>query len=101
MQGNAKHTEPSSQGVLTCMVIHDAHETQDKVNHIQERHDKGGQKVTKWRGGCREESPRREMTRGQWCWGGDRVSLQTQCRKVDGAGVQCWCLGTGGDLEVV
>ena len=64
MQKYSRHTEARSQDTLTCKTIQDTLETQDKTRHIEEGHDKAGQKVTKWRGGCREESRRREMTRG-------------------------------------
>jgi hypothetical protein len=84
VQGISNHTEPRSQDDLTCKVIQDAIETQDKTRHIEEGHDKGGQKLTKWRGGCREESPRS---------GGDagvvvvfRGQSEIQFRKVDVTG---------------
>jgi hypothetical protein len=73
--GNSRHTGARSQRALTCKARQDALETQDKTRHIEGEPEKGGQKVTKWRGGCREESPRREMTWGPCWWSGDRVRL--------------------------
>ena len=64
MQGNSRHSEAMIHGALTCEAIQDELETPGKSRYVEEVHDKGGQKMTKWRGGGREESSRREMTRG-------------------------------------
>jgi hypothetical protein len=64
VQGNSSHTEARKQDALTCEVIQDTLETQDKAKQdTLTRALQGIQKETNWKGGGRKESIRRETTR--------------------------------------